>query len=118
MIFFPSKNQSAQGLNMFKHENFIVIDRIRSYRDNEFTNKTFSSHIYDQGIKHEFSTARSPQQNDVSKRRNQTLKKTTRKMIVDYGIFQSFWTEAVNTTCYTQNNSIINRKLIQLVMRS
>nr|GEX69948.1 retrovirus-related Pol polyprotein from transposon TNT 1-94 [Tanacetum cinerariifolium] len=59
------------------------------------------------GISHETSVARSPQQNDVVKRRNRTLIEAARTMLI-YAKAQLFlWAEAVATACFTQNRSII-----------
>ncbi|XP_073133517.1 uncharacterized protein [Henckelia pumila] len=43
--------------------------------------------------------------------KNRTLKEATRTMLADFGVSQHFWDEAVNKTCYTQNRSMINKKL-------
>ncbi|XP_073153100.1 uncharacterized protein [Henckelia pumila] len=60
---------------------------------------------------HEYSATRTPQQNGVAERRNRTLKEAARTMIADSGISQKFWAESVNTACYTQNRSMINKKV-------
>ncbi|GJS69389.1 putative ribonuclease H-like domain-containing protein [Tanacetum coccineum] len=54
-------------------------------------------------IKREFSVARTPQQNDVAKRRNRTLIEAARTILADFKLPTTFWAEAVNTTCYVQN---------------
>nr|GEV31377.1 hypothetical protein [Tanacetum cinerariifolium] len=59
------------------------------------------------GISHETSVARSPQQNDVFKRRNRTLIEVARTMLNYAKTLLFLWEEAVATACYTQNHSII-----------
>nr|GEV00024.1 hypothetical protein [Tanacetum cinerariifolium] len=59
------------------------------------------------GISHETSVARSPQQNGVVERRNRTLVKAARTMLIYAQASFLLWAEAVATTCYTQNRSII-----------
>ncbi|GKE27358.1 retrovirus-related pol polyprotein from transposon TNT 1-94, partial [Tanacetum coccineum] len=60
------------------------------------------------GISHETSIARSPQQNGIVERHNRTLIKVARTMLI-YEKAQLFlWVEAVATTCYTQNRSIVH----------
>nr|GEU93761.1 hypothetical protein [Tanacetum cinerariifolium] len=59
------------------------------------------------GISHETSVARSPQQNDVVKRRNRTLIEAARSMLIYSQALLFLWAEAVATACYTQNRSII-----------
>nr|GEU56054.1 hypothetical protein [Tanacetum cinerariifolium] len=58
-------------------------------------------------ISHETSVARSPQQNGVIKRRNRTLIKVACTMLIYAKASLFLWAEAVATTCYTQNRSII-----------
>ncbi|GJR16658.1 putative ribonuclease H-like domain-containing protein [Tanacetum coccineum] len=54
-----------------------------------------------QGIKQEFSNARTPQQNGVAERMNRTLIEAARTMLADSHLPTTFWAEAVNTACYT-----------------
>nr|GFC67892.1 putative ribonuclease H-like domain-containing protein [Tanacetum cinerariifolium] len=59
------------------------------------------------GISHETSVARSPQQNGVVERRNRTLIKAARTMLIYAQAPLFLWAEAVATACFTQNRSII-----------
>nr|GEV12353.1 uncharacterized mitochondrial protein AtMg00810-like [Tanacetum cinerariifolium] len=59
------------------------------------------------GISHETSVARSPQQNGVVERRNRMLIEVARTMLIYAQAPLFLWAEAVATTCYTQNQSII-----------
>nr|GEY03043.1 hypothetical protein [Tanacetum cinerariifolium]GEY03044.1 hypothetical protein [Tanacetum cinerariifolium] len=61
------------------------------------------------GIKKEFSNARTPQQNDVAKRRNRTLIEAARTMLADAKLLVTFWAEAINTACYVQNRALVNK---------
>ncbi|GJS61732.1 retrovirus-related pol polyprotein from transposon TNT 1-94 [Tanacetum coccineum] len=60
-----------------------------------------------EGIEHQTSTPRTPEQNGVVKRRNRTLVEAARTMLSASKLPLSFWAEAVATACYTQNRSII-----------
>nr|GEZ67385.1 hypothetical protein [Tanacetum cinerariifolium] len=60
------------------------------------------------GISHETSVARSPRQNGVIERRNCMLIKATRTMLIYAKALLFLWAEAVATSCYTQNHSIID----------
>ncbi|GJS26647.1 retrovirus-related pol polyprotein from transposon TNT 1-94 [Tanacetum coccineum] len=62
------------------------------------------------GISHETSVARSPQQNGVVERRNRTLIKVARTMLIYAKAPLFLWAEAVATACYTQNRSMIRRR--------
>ena len=59
------------------------------------------------GIMHEFSAARTPQQNGVVK--NRSLIEAARAMLEESKLPTYFWAEAVNTACYTHNISLVNQ---------
>ncbi|KAL8121990.1 hypothetical protein AgCh_018648 [Apium graveolens] len=79
--------------------------------DDYSRNATLTDFCKDKGIVQEFSAARTPQQNGVVKRKNRTLVVATRIMLQDSKLPTSFWEEAVNATCYTQNRYLINKNL-------
>nr|GEZ74528.1 retrovirus-related Pol polyprotein from transposon TNT 1-94 [Tanacetum cinerariifolium] len=51
--------------------------------------------------------ARTPEQNGVVKRRNRTLVEAARTMLSAAKVPLFFWAEAIATTCFTQNYSLI-----------
>nr|GEY71158.1 hypothetical protein [Tanacetum cinerariifolium] len=59
------------------------------------------------GIHHQTSVARTPEQNGVVKRRNITLVEAARTMLSAAKVPLFFWTEAIATTCFTQNRSLV-----------
>nr|GEY06749.1 retrovirus-related Pol polyprotein from transposon TNT 1-94 [Tanacetum cinerariifolium] len=81
--------------------------RIRTYNGTEFVNQTLCEYYEKVGISHETSVARSPQQNDVVEICNRTLIKAASTMLIYAKAPLFLWAEAVATTCYTQNRSII-----------
>nr|GEU48552.1 putative ribonuclease H-like domain-containing protein [Tanacetum cinerariifolium] len=83
------------------------VRRIRTDNGTEFVNQTLREYYENVGISHETSVARSPQQNDVLERRNRTLIKAARTMLIYAKASLFFWAEAVATACYTQNRFII-----------
>nr|GEV75549.1 retrovirus-related Pol polyprotein from transposon TNT 1-94 [Tanacetum cinerariifolium] len=60
------------------------------------------------GISHETSVARSPQQNGVVERCNRTLIEAACTMLIYAQAPLFLWAEAVATSCYTQNRSIVH----------
>ncbi|GKD78832.1 retrovirus-related pol polyprotein from transposon TNT 1-94, partial [Tanacetum coccineum] len=68
---------------------------------------TLHAFFKEEGIKHQNSTPRTPEQNGVFERQNHTLVKTVRTMLSASKLPLLFWVEAIATTCYTQNRSII-----------
>ncbi|GJY53581.1 ribonuclease H-like domain-containing protein [Tanacetum coccineum] len=80
---------------------------LRCENGTEFKNRVMSEFCKQKGIKREFSIARTPQQNGVDERRNRTLIKASRTMLVDSMLPTTFWAEAVNTACYVQNRVLV-----------
>ncbi|GJX15966.1 retrovirus-related pol polyprotein from transposon TNT 1-94 [Tanacetum coccineum] len=62
------------------------------------------------GITHQTSVARTPQQNSVVKRQNQTLVEVARTMLIFSKAPLFLLAEAINTACYTQNRSLIRHR--------
>ncbi|GJY02459.1 retrovirus-related pol polyprotein from transposon TNT 1-94 [Tanacetum coccineum] len=60
-----------------------------------------------EGIKHQTSTPRTPEQSGVVERQNRTLVEAARTMLSASKLPLFFWAEAIATACYTQNRSII-----------
>ncbi|GJW06450.1 retrovirus-related pol polyprotein from transposon TNT 1-94 [Tanacetum coccineum] len=69
--------------------------------------RTLHAYFKEEGIEHQTSTPRTPEQNGVVERRNRTLVEAARTMLSASKLPLSFWAEAVATACYTQNRSII-----------
>nr|GEW36069.1 hypothetical protein [Tanacetum cinerariifolium] len=63
--------------------------------------------LTEEGIEHQTSTARTPEQNGVVERRNRTLFGDARTMLSASKLPLFFWAEAIAIVCYTQNRSII-----------
>nr|GEW58944.1 retrovirus-related Pol polyprotein from transposon TNT 1-94 [Tanacetum cinerariifolium] len=61
----------------------------------------------EEGIEHQTSTPRTPEQNGIVKRQNRTLVEAARTMLSASKLPLFFWVEAIATACYTQNRSII-----------
>nr|GFC37170.1 retrovirus-related Pol polyprotein from transposon TNT 1-94 [Tanacetum cinerariifolium] len=61
------------------------------------------------GITQQFSAARTPQQNGVMERKNRTLVEAARTMLTFTNLPSFLWAEAIATTCFTQNRSIIHK---------
>ena len=67
--------------------------------------------LEEEGIKHEFSSPYTPQQNGVVERKNRTLLDMARTMLDEYKTSDRFWAEAVNTACYAINRLYLHRIL-------
>nr|GEX94358.1 putative reverse transcriptase domain-containing protein [Tanacetum cinerariifolium] len=85
-----------------------TLTEIRTEYGTEFVNQTLRKYYEQVGISHETYVFRSPQQNSVVERRNRTLIEAARTMLIYVRAMLFLWEEAVATTCYTQNCSIIS----------
>lgn len=77
--------------------------RIRSDQGGEYSSKTLQKFYAEEGIKVEYTTAYSPQQNGISERKNRSLTEMGRCLFTDAGMHKRYWAEAINTACYLQN---------------
>nr|GEZ44649.1 putative ribonuclease H-like domain-containing protein [Tanacetum cinerariifolium] len=109
--FLRSKDETPtfiiKFLKMIQVRLNVPVRRIQTDNGTEFVNQTLRDYYDEVGISHESSVARSPQQNEVVKRRNRTLIEAARTMIIYAQAPLFLWAEAMATACFTQNRSII-----------
>nr|GEX64221.1 hypothetical protein [Tanacetum cinerariifolium] len=110
-LFLRSKDETLEVLKefltMIQRNLQAPVITVRTDRGTEFLNKTLNAFFKEEGIEHQTSTARTPEQNGVVKRRNHTLVEAARMMLSALKLPLFFWAEAITTACYTQNRSII-----------
>jgi transposase InsO family protein len=98
-------------LRRAQNEFGLRIKKIRSDNGTEFKNSQIEGFLEEEGIKHEFSSLYTPQQNGVVERKNRTLLDMARTMLDEYKTSNQFWAEAVNTACYAINRLYLHRIL-------
>nr|GFA00162.1 hypothetical protein [Tanacetum cinerariifolium] len=74
-VFLKFLKNTQRALN-------ATVCTVRTDNETEFVNKTLTDLFENVGITHQTSVPRSPQQNDVVERRNQTLMKAARTMLI------------------------------------
>ncbi|KAK1679332.1 hypothetical protein QYE76_040180, partial [Lolium multiflorum] len=89
----------------------LLIMAIRSDNGSEFKNYTLNDFLSDEGIRHQYSAAYTPQQNGVAERKNQTLMDMTRSMMAEYKSRYNFWAEAISTACHSSNRLYLRKGL-------
>nr|GEV86596.1 putative ribonuclease H-like domain-containing protein [Tanacetum cinerariifolium] len=102
----------VRSLNHYNyHRNQInkKVKVIRCDNETEFKNKDLDEFYGMKGVKREYSNARTPLQNKVAERKNRTLIKAARTMLVDSLLPITFWAEAVNTACYVLNRALVTK---------
>nr|GFA45062.1 retrovirus-related Pol polyprotein from transposon TNT 1-94 [Tanacetum cinerariifolium] len=80
---------------------------VRTDKGTEFLNQTLHAYFAAEGIQHQTFVARTPEQNEVVKRRNRTLVEAARTMLSAAKVPLFFWAEAIATACFTQNRSLV-----------
>ncbi|GJR93512.1 retrovirus-related pol polyprotein from transposon TNT 1-94 [Tanacetum coccineum] len=106
----PMRVESMNGkkyILMIQRNLQAQVITVRTDRGTEFLNKTLHAYFKEEGIEHQTSTPRTPEQNGVVERRNRTLVEAARTMLSASKLPLFFWAEAIATACYTQNRSII-----------
>nr|GEU38865.1 ribonuclease H-like domain-containing protein [Tanacetum cinerariifolium] len=89
LIAKASQNESTIWHRRLGHVNFRNINKL--------------------GIQRDYSNPRTPQQNGVAERKNQTLIEAARTMLANSYLPIIFWTEAVATACYVLNRVLVTK---------
>jgi hypothetical protein len=115
IFFLQEKSQTQETLKRFlrraQNEFRLRIKKIRSDNGTEFKNSQIEGFLEEVGIKHEFSSPYTPQQNGAVERKNRTLLDMARTMLDEYKTPDRFWAEAINTACYSINRLYLHRIL-------
>ena len=70
---------------------------LRTDNGGEYTSTQFEEYLKAEGIRHELTVPKTPQQNGVAERLNRTLVEMARSMLLDAKLPKKFWAEAVST---------------------
>nr|GFB66068.1 retrovirus-related Pol polyprotein from transposon TNT 1-94 [Tanacetum cinerariifolium] len=110
--FLRSKDKAREVIIKFLKRITVLLQSpviiIRTDNDTEFKNQVLKEFFDTVGISHQMSSVRTPQQNGVVERRNQTLVEAARIMLIFSHAPLFLWAEAIATACFTQNRSIIH----------
>ena len=82
--------------------------KVRTFRtDNggEYTSSQFENYLKAEGIRHELTVHKTPQQNGVAERLNLTLVEMARSMLLNSKLPKKFWGEAILTAVYLKNRT-------------
>ena len=81
------------------------VKTLRTDNGGEYTSTQFTNYLKSEGIRHELTVPKTPEQNGVSERLNRTLVEMSRSMLIDAKLPNKFWAEAVSTAVYLKNRS-------------
>nr|GFB21349.1 retrovirus-related Pol polyprotein from transposon TNT 1-94 [Tanacetum cinerariifolium] len=100
----------VEGLNhnLFFVDQFCDADLEVAFRKSTcYSRDLKGNELITEGILHQTSVARTPEQNGVVERQNCTLVEADRTMLSAAKVPLFFWAEAIATTCFTQNHSLV-----------
>ncbi|GAA0171472.1 transmembrane signal receptor [Lithospermum erythrorhizon] len=99
VYLLANKSEALEQFKYFKamveNETNANIKCLRTDRGGEYTSTDFTEYCKLMGIKRQLTTAYTPQQNGVAKRRNRTVMNMVRTMISGKKMPKVFWTEAI-----------------------
>ena len=70
---------------------------LRTDNGGEYTSAKFETYMKSEGIRHEYTVPKTPEQNGVAERLNRTLIENVRSMLIDSKMPHNFWAEALCT---------------------
>ena len=107
VLFLAHKDEAFEKFSnlckRIQNQQGLKISTVQSDHGREFENKLFEEFCNDNGITHNFSAPRTPQQNGVVERQNRTVQQMARSMMKDKKISQGFWVEAIHTAIHILN---------------
>nr|GEX68982.1 hypothetical protein [Tanacetum cinerariifolium] len=112
--FLRSKDEAPEEIKTFLKKIQVLLQApviiIRTDNGTKFKNQVLKEYFDDVGISHHTSSVKTPQQNGVVERRNQTLVEAAKTMLIFSCALLFLWDEVIATACYTQNHSIVHRQ--------
>nr|GEV16700.1 hypothetical protein [Tanacetum cinerariifolium] len=109
--FLRSKDETPEVLidflRLVQRGLYAQVRIVRTDKGTEFLNQTLLAYFAAEGILHQTSVARTPEQNGIVERWNRTLVEAARTMLSATKVPLFFWAEAIATVCFTQNRSLV-----------
>ena len=112
VYFLNKKDETPQLIleliKVIERNSEFTVNVLRSDNGTEFKNSSMEEYCASKGITQQFSSPGTPQQNGVVERKNMTLIEAARTMLAEVKLPTYFWAEAVNTTFFTHNCTLVN----------
>ncbi len=88
---------------MVKKSSGKKLKTLHSDNGGEYTSKKFEAYLKSEGIRHECTIPKTPEQNGVAEKLNRTLVESSRSMLLDAKLPHKFWAETISTVAYLRN---------------
>ncbi|CAI7882050.1 unnamed protein product [Closterium sp. NIES-53] len=93
-------------LPMVERQQDWLVKAIRTDRGGEFLSKEISLWLKKNGIKHSLTMPYSPAMNGIAERANRTITETARGLLIEVGLPDYFWPDAVRSACVAKNRAL------------
>ncbi|CAI7803807.1 unnamed protein product [Closterium sp. NIES-54] len=92
-------------LPMVERQQDRLVKAIRTDRGGEFLSKEFGLWLKKNGIRHSLTMPYSPAMNGIAERANRTITETARGLLIEAGLPDYFWPDAVRSVCVAKNRA-------------
>ncbi|CAI7879648.1 unnamed protein product [Closterium sp. NIES-53] len=93
-------------LPMVERQQDRLVKAIRTDRGGEFLSKEFSLWLKKNGIRHSLTMPYSPAMNGIAERASRTITETARGLLIEVGLPDYFWPDAVRSACVAKNRAL------------
>ncbi|CAI7754235.1 unnamed protein product [Closterium sp. NIES-54] len=93
-------------LSMVERQQDRLVKAIRTDRGGEFLSKEFGLWLKKNGIRHFLTMPYSPAMNGIAERANRTITETARGLLIEAGLPEYFWPDAVRSACVAKNRAL------------
>ncbi|CAI7858583.1 unnamed protein product [Closterium sp. NIES-54] len=93
-------------LPMVERQQDWLVKSIRTDRGGELLNKDFGLWLKKNGIRHSLTMPYSPAMNSITERANCTITETARGLLIEAGLPDYFWPNAVRSACVAKNRAL------------
>ncbi|CAI7732484.1 unnamed protein product, partial [Closterium sp. NIES-53] len=93
-------------LPMVERQQDRLVKAIRIDQGEEFLSKDFSLWLKKNGIRHSLTMPYSPAMNGIAERAKWTITETARGLLIEAGLSDYFWPDAVRSACVAKNRAL------------
>ncbi|CAI7912254.1 unnamed protein product [Closterium sp. NIES-53] len=101
-----AETMKTDWLPMVEQQQDRLVKAIRTDRGGEFLSKEFSLWLKKNGIRHSLTMPYSPAMNGIAERANRTITETARGLLIEAGLPDYFWPDAVRSACVAKNRAL------------
>ncbi|CAI7934504.1 unnamed protein product, partial [Closterium sp. NIES-54] len=93
-------------LPMVERQQDRLVKAIRTDRGGEFFSKEFGLWLKKNGIRNSLTMPYSPAMNGIAERANRSITETARGLLIEAGLPEYFWPDAVRSACVAKNRAL------------